>query len=509
MAAPIKGRYDRSVVTVAMFGKKKKNDEESAAAESAPEIAFSPKKAKAFFDRARSVHDSESYEYAMQLWLNGLRQDPSNMDGLNGFLRSAEVYAVENPKKGVSKETKSAISAKGTLGKYINALLDFGLKRMDTNIAIKAAVAAGKLHLTEPTKMIGEHALTLAQNDPKQKKDMFVKLLDAFDDGNVYQLAAIAGEMACRLDQSDGALEVRVRNMLAAQTMSSGGYDSDEEGGFRKNIRDADKQAQLEQHDSIAKSGSVKEQVIEKTAADYESRPDDLAALNAYAKALLDRGKNADELKAMSLYGKAYKASGQFRFRQLAGEVQMRRASRMLTKLTKMIQADHSNAELKAKLEEGTEKFNKLQMTELSLQVENYPTDLPLKYRLGKLYFSTGQYNEAIEQFQLAQNEPKLKRDVLNLMGQSFIKLGGWEDAAIQTFRQALNNKMDDDSKLGMELRYALMDALTSKAEKDSDLGTAEEADKIAASIAIQQFSYRDIREKRELIKTLITSLKG
>ncbi|MEQ9206580.1 MAG: hypothetical protein RLN78_04370 [Phycisphaerales bacterium] len=493
---------------MAMFGKKKNVEEESAGSNPVADETFSPKKAEAFFKHARTVHDSENYEYAMQLWLNGLRRDPGNMEALNSYLRSAEVFSVQS-KKGVSKETKSAVAGKGDIGKYISALLDFGLKRMDVSTAIKAAQAAGKLGLTDPTKMIGEHALTLAQNDPKQKKDMFVKLLDAFDNARVFELAAIAGEMACRMDPSDGELQVRVRNMLAASTMSQGGYDSDEEGGFRKNIRNADKQLELEQQDSVAKTSSTKDQIIERTAADYESRPDDLSALNAYAKALLDRGTNADELKAMALYGSAYKSSGQFRFRQQAGEVQIRRAQRMIAKLTKHVQADPSNAEMVAKLKEGNEKFLKLQLQELTLRVENYPTDLALKYRLGKILFETGQYNEAIEQFQLAQNEPKLKREVLMLMGKSFMMLGGWEDAAIQTFRQALEKNKEDDSELGMDLRYSLMNALTLKAEKESDVEPATEADKIAASLAIQQFNYRDVRDRREQIKALITKLKG
>ena len=487
-----------------MFGKKNNGDEDTG-----PSDDFNPKKAEAFFKHARTVHDSESYEYAMQLWLNGLQRDPGNMDALKAYLRSSEVYSVNNPKKGVSKATKSAIAAKGDLGKYINALLDFGLKRMDVNVAIKATQAAGKLHLAGPTQLIGEHALTLAQNDPKQKKDMFVKLLDAFESGNVFDLAAIAGEMACRLDPSDGNLQVRVRNMLAAGTMSSGGYDNDEEGGFRKNIRNADKQLELEQHDSVAKSGTTKDQIIERTAADYKSRPDDLAVLTAYAKALLERGKNADELNAISLYSNAYKASGQFRFRQQAGEVQVRRGKRMIDKLIAKVNADPANTELAASLNENTAKFKKLQMQELGLQVENYPTDLALKYRLGKLFFETGQYNEAIEQFQLAQNEPKLKREVLMLMGKSFMELGGWEDAAIQTFRQALERDKGDDSELGMDLRYSLMCALAVKAEKDSDLEKATEADSMAAALAIQQFNYRDVREKREEIKALITKLKS
>lgn len=489
---------------MALFGKNNNGDEDTG-----PSDDFNPKKAEAFFKHARTVHDSENYEYAMQLWLNGIRRDPGNMESLKAYLRSAEVYSVENPKKGVSKSTKSAIASKGDIGKYINALLDFGLRRMDVSTAIKAAQAAGKLQLTEPTQLIGEHALTLAQNDPKAKKDMFVKLLDAFDAANVFQLAAIAGDLACRMDPTDGALQVRVRNMLAASTISGGGYDNEEEGGFRKNIRDADKQLELEQQDSIAKTSGTKDQIVERAAQDYKARPEDLAVITAYAKALLERGKNADELNAISLYSNAYKASGQFRYRQLAGEVQMRRGQRMLNKLQAKIQADPTNEQLKAQFADGNEKFIKLQMKELALQVENYPTDLGLKYRLGKILYQTGQYNEAIEQFQLAQNEPKLKREVLGLMGNSFMQLGGWEDAAIQTFRQALNGKMEDDTEVGMDLRYSLMLALTHKAEKDSDLEAATEADKLAASLAIQQFNYRDVRDRREQIKALITKLKG
>ena len=166
-----------------MFGKKKNVAEEPASSNPVADETFSPKKAEAFFKHARTVHDSENYEYAMQLWLNGIRRDPGNMDALKAYLRSAEVYSIQSPKKGVSKETKSGVAVKGDIGKYINALLDFGLKQRDIGTAIKATQAAGKLQLMEPTKFIGEHALTMTQKDPKAKKDMFVKLLDAFEAG--------------------------------------------------------------------------------------------------------------------------------------------------------------------------------------------------------------------------------------------------------------------------------------------------------------------------------------
>jgi len=53
------------------------------------------------------------------------------------------------------------------------------------------------------------------------------------------------------------------------------------------------------------------------------------------------------------------------------------------------------------------------------------------------------------------------------------------------------------------------MDALAAKAEKDNDEQAAMRADKIAAGIAIQQFSYRDVRERREQIKALLAEIKA
>ncbi len=496
---------------VALFGKKKNSDDsqDTPTEEIVTPSAFSPKKAKAFFDHAETAHDSGNYEYAMQMWLSGLMRDPSNMDSLKRFLRSAEVFSIENPKKGASKEVKSVANAKGDLGKFINSLLDFGLKPIDTSNAIRVTAATAKLGLTEQTQLLGEHALKLAQQDKKPKKDMFIKLLDSFESAGAFKLAAIAGEAACQMDRSDGELVVRVRNMLAQSTMSEGGYDDREAGGFEKNIRNVDKQLELSQEDSASKTSDTKDQLIVRAADDYKERPGDLAVLSKYAKALAERGKSADLLKAMTLYSKAYKESQQPRYRMLAGEIQLRMGRRRIEKLTKMIKADASNTEASQKLQESEKAYHKLEMSELMFQVENYPTDLGLKYKLGKMFFKDKLFKEAIEQFQIAQTEPKLRREVLNMMAQSFVQLGGWEDAAIQTFEQAMEGITDPNSELGMDLRYGLMDALQIKAVKDGDIESAEKADKLAAGIAIQSFSYRDVAERRNQIKALISELRG
>jgi tetratricopeptide (TPR) repeat protein len=498
--------------TVALFKKKEVTTEEAdakgAQAAEAIDQAFSPKKAKAFFDRAQTVHDSTNYEYAMQNWLTGLRWDPTNMEAFRGFLRSADSFLIENPKGKVGKEVRSAIDAKGAVSKYIDALLDFGVKKTDAGAAVKASVAASDVGAMQVAQFVGKYAMNLVAADPKrQKKDTYVKLLGVLEKAEDYQTAAIAGEEAMKLDPSDGELQARVRNMMARATMSKGGFEDDTEGGFRKNIRNSDKQAQLAQEDSMSKTDATKDSILERTKAEHEER-NDMPTLEAYTRALLSRGKPVDELRAMGLLSGAYKETGQFRFRQRSGEIQLKVMRRGVKQLKRAAQANPDDAESVEKYENAAAQLHTKELEELKLQAENYPTDLPLKFKLGKVHFAREEYDEAIAQFQEAQQDSKSRDEVLLYMGQSFQRLGGWVDEAIQTFRRGLES-VSHESELGMELRYGLMRALEERATESKDLVAAQEADKLAAGIAIKSFSYKDIKDRRAVIKSLIKDLSA
>lgn len=495
--------------TVALFKKKEETTEggETPAVE-AIDQAFSPKKAKAFFDRAQTVHDSTNYEFAMQMWLSGIRWEPTSMDAFKGFLRSADSFLIEYPKGKVGKEVRNAIDAKGSVSKYIDALLDFGIKKTDAGAAVKASVAASNIGAMEIAQFIGKYAMNLVAADPKkQKKDTYVKLLDVLEKAEDYQTAAIAGEEAMKLDPSDGELQARVRNMMAQATMSKGGFEDSGEGGFRKNIRNSDEQAKLAEEESLSKTDSTKDSILERTKAEYEERSD-LPTLEAYTRALLSRGRPVDDLKAMGLLSGAFKETGQFRYRQRSGEIQIKVMRRGIEQLKRAAAANPDDAESREKYENAKTQLHTKELEELKLQVENYPTDLPLKFKLGKVHFNREEYDEAIAQFQEAQQDSKSRDEVLFYMAQSFQRIGGWVDEAIGTFRRALES-VSPDSELGMELRYGLMLALEERARDTSDVEAAEEADKLAAGIAIKSFSYKDIKDRRAAIKGLIKELSA
>src|SRR5690606_26108321 len=99
-----RGRRDSERTSdLALFGRKKETDaapgaagngegETSAAAGEDTGLDIHPDKAKKFFDYARTVHETTNYEYAVQLWLNGLRHDPGNVQSLESFAKSCQHF---------------------------------------------------------------------------------------------------------------------------------------------------------------------------------------------------------------------------------------------------------------------------------------------------------------------------------------------------------------------------------------------------------------------------------
>jgi tetratricopeptide (TPR) repeat protein len=488
----------------------KQPSEGGAAAEGGAEgaAAFSPEKAVKFFQHARTVDEATNYEYAAQLWLSGLRFDPNSMDGLQGFFSSIAKFNDESGgKKSVSREVVKSVSGKGEVDRFLMSLLEWGQRPQESTLAVRAAEASAALGLKEPTLWITERAFGFALRDKKVRKDLLLKCSECFGKAGAFDKALSAAEQALRLNPTDGALAAMIRDLAAQATMTKGGFDrSGEKGGFRDNIRDADKQRLLEEQERIVKTEDTVERLLAAAQEEYQKRPGDLPTIERMAKLLLERGKLADQEKAYQLYMTSYAETKQFRLRELAGDIRIRQARKKVTELKEMLAKSPGSEMIQRMLDTAQEDFAKLELVEFKARVDNYPSDLSRRFELGKRYFAMGQFHEAIEQFQESQHDPKNRAAALNLLGQSFQRIE-WNDEAIDTFRHALEVK-DILVDLEMELRYELMTALQAKAEKEQDIPSAEEADRLASGIARQQMSFRDIRHRREAIKSLLLALR-
>lgn len=471
---------------------------------------FSPEKARKFFERARDVHEATNFEYAMTLWLNGLRLDPTNLEAVISFIRSCDAFlASKDGSRGPSRDTVNQFSGKGEVDRYLGYLLHFGVKPGDTEAAIHSSEIALKIGARDSAAWLAERAFAAAGREKKPRKAHFVAVMDLFELLQKFDKALQAGEIAVRLDIADARLQNRVRNLAAESTMSRGGYENTGvEGGFRANIKDSEKQRKMEESERTVKTDDQLTSQITDATADYERNPTDKPTITRLASLLIQRKAPQDIEKALHVLDRAYKDTQEFRFRRDANDLRLRVARAKVERLREAAEKTSDDPDALTAYNDARKTYASAEIKEFEARVAAYPSDRGLKFELGRKLFDAGRYDDCIALLQDSKSDPKLKLKSQQYLGLAFQAIGFF-DGAIDTYRAAIEGVSSSESDLGMELRYGLMVSLQGRAEETRDIGSAEEAYKIASGIAIQSFSYKDIRTRREVLKDLVNKLKG
>jgi tetratricopeptide (TPR) repeat protein len=474
-------------------------------------IVFDEGKAGKFFQHAKTVQETGNNEYAMQLWLSGIRLHPNGIPGIESFFGAANAF-LQDPtsKKGPGKDLVKSVGGSTDVDKYLRSLLDWAMKPAEAYLALKSMESATSLGLREAAVWVGERAfaLCLREKNDKRRKELLMKVAQAYVKVEAADRAVQAAEAALKADPTDGELSAWLRDLAATATMTRGGYGNPgKEGGFRDNIRDAGKQRQLEEADRIVKTEETVDRLVSNAEDEFIKRPNDMPTMEVLAKRLLERGKPKDEQRAFDLYMQMYAQFNTFRFRELAGDIKIRQQSRKVRDLERMLEkaGDAEKGMVQSMLQGEQDAMLKLETAEFKQRVAEYPTDLGKKYELGKRLYQSGNYDEAIALFQQSQVDAKLRVMSLTFLGRSFHKIN-YFDEAVQTYRGALTAG-DMAPEMNLELQYDLMTALMDQGKAGRSADAVREADKIASAIAMKQFNYRDVKQKRDEIKKLLTDM--
>ena len=468
-----------------------------------------PGKARQFFEHAKTVQETGNYAYAMTLWLQGLRQDLSDMDGLERLVQSALLFAEGQRKPAPTKEQTKQFSGRNPVDRYLLALLNWAVKPVEVGAGLKAMEAAVKAQANEPAYWIGEKVLRVASGDPRSKKDTFVQLMKLFQKCGGGDKAVLAGEQAIARDRTDHALDTEVRNLSAQTTLTRGGFEqTGQTGGFRANVRDTGVQRELEEEDRIVKTEEVQERSIQRALDDYANRPTDNAAIQKAAKVLRDRGKPEDLKQAYQILMKGYETNQNYRFRSMAGDIKLMVERRKLLQIRREIASKPDDASLKEKLAAAERKALEREVEEFLERVANMPTDLKLRFELAQRCMKVENYEAAIDNFQAAVDSPQYAQRSRRGLAEAFGALG-WNEEAESTYRQAIEGHESENDDSATDLRYGLLTVLEAKARDSGDVDAAEEAFKLASGIAIKKIGYKDIRERRNAIQELVKELKA
>jgi len=476
-----------------------------------------PRKAHKFFEHAEAVADTRNYDYAIACFISGLRHDPDNVNRHEALRQVALRRKVAGGKPAsLIDRFKPGGPTPADRMLHVETLwskdpLNVRLMRDFMRRCVEADEAESELNIGEVAYWVGELIIEFSAQAKPDKKGL-IATRDLFARIGAYGKAVEVCKRAVRLAPSDAKLLKELKDLEAERTMQEGGYSNVnqvEEGGFRDYVRDSDKQEALDQEDRIVKRQSDVDQIIERKRAEYDEDPQDLDRLSKLVDALLNKDEDESENEAIELLKRAQDQSGQYRYKMRIGDIRMKQYNRHLRKLRENLPKNEEPAgELKHRVDELLKKKLAFELEEFQERVKNYPTDLGLRFELGKRLHQAGQLDEAIGAFQQAKADPKHRAAAHHFLGICYTAKG-WHEEAVDTLRAGIEAHNDDTDRLALDLRYALMDSLEHQARETGDAEMAREAQKMGSQILQTKIDYRDIQQRVENIRELVSELQA
>jgi len=444
-------------------------------------------KASVFFERAQKVAESENFDYAVDMYLEGLQCDPNAV--LEGHIRLREMALLREQKGGKKPsmlEKVKRLRGKTPLEQMLNA--EYLLAKDPSHLPyaeamLKAAVAGD---YRNAAKWIADMIFVANNNDSKPSANIYLLLKDSYSSIGLYERAIAALHKAVKLKPQDGNLSDEFKRLEAERTVSLGKYDQD--GDFRHSIKDRESQEKLQSQDGVIKTDDYRISAVRDARKALEKNP--LLNKNIFhlSDALSDLENDMSGNEAIELLEKAYQSKKDFSFKEQAGKIRIKQARRKFRDLYNTIEKNPDDAEAADKLAKLKADFNKIELEHYQLCVENYPTDLHSKYEYAARLLIDKQYDQAIPLFQQALKDPRHKIPSMNKIGLCFLNKG-WSTDAVDVFSNAINTYQIKDDSIAKELRYNLARSYEENHEYEKAL-------ELYRKIAQLDFNYRDVSSR-------------
>jgi len=437
---------------------------------------------KAFFDRADEVAETGNWDFAIELYLEGIAREPDNLERGHKRLRTVALSRKASGGKGpgIVDQLKHR-GGKDPVGKLVNAEYLLAKEPGSVKYMEELLQAARALELNDLIKWICDTLLQTQRQADKPSKRVLALLTDSYRRIEEYASGVQACEMALKLAPNDMQLQETMTELSAKYTIKKGRYD--QEGDLQRAVRDMDQQKDLAQKDSLVQSKDYWQRQLEQARAEYEANPTVEGKINTLVDALLKAEDPKLEQEAIDVLTKAHEQTGQYAYKRRLGDIRMMQMTR---KYRELVAAGDTEA-----AQEQARKQLEFELREFQERAEKYPTELSIKYELGRRQFLAGQHDEAIASMQQAQRDPRRRLRAMSYLGQAFAKRG-WLDEAAETFERALEG--DVPEAMAKELRYWLADVY-------EQLGQLEKAQEQLSDVAQMDYNYRDVRDRMDRVR--------
>lgn len=444
-------------------------------------------KARAFFKRAEEVASTDNFDYAIDMYLEGLRCAPDALeDGHAPLRRMALIRQGKGGKKPSITDKMKRHGGKTPLDEMLNA--EYMLAKDPDHLPyaeamLKAAVAGT---YSRTAQWIAQLVYEANKAASKPSLNTYLFLKDSYAELGMFDKAVAACQKALDMRPNDGRLADEMRDLSAQMAVSKGKYEED--GDFRKSIQNREEQEKLHASENLVKSVDFRSRAIEEARRAYANKPNVPTAVFSLVDALVGLETKDAFAEALKVLGDAYDRTKDYVFRRRSGELKIALLRGNVRQLRAALQSSPEDEELKSKLSNAEKLYETAMLDHYRSGVENYPTDLKMKYEYGQCLIRSKQYDEAIPLFQEAKRDPRYKITAMDKTGLCFF-LKGWFADAIDLFEQALGECEVQDNVLAKDLRYNL----ARSCEMD---GQTEKALELYRKLAQLDFGYRDVRDR-------------
>jgi TolA-binding protein len=452
------------------------------------------KKAQGFFAHGRSVAATGNFEYAIEMFLSGLRHDPDDVPA-HKELREISLKRKASGGKGLGmmESMKLKKSTKDDKINLSNAEKLLAYDPGNSEHMLTIAQSAAKAGYYDTAVWAGQ-LLTQAENDSgKPDAGKFLALRDMYKSIQQWKLAVEAVFIAQRLRPGDMDLATEARDLAARQTMQGAGYDK--MGSFRDQVKDMKSQIRLLDADKDVTDPEVQLRMIEEAEKDLATAPGELGKVRSLINWLTKTGKPEHDERAVKLLQEWFDKTKQFTFRQQIGQIRMMALKRQEHAKLKAAAGDPV---AKKAYEEFKRKQAEFELSEYLLFSEAYPTDLSFRYEMALRQMILHKYDEAITNFQLARNDPKHRVNAQLLLGRAFFE-AGFLDEADDTLGALIRDYDNTESPKYMDMLYWRGRALEQKTKM-------EDARKLYSQIFQKDSSYRDVAVRLKKLRDASSS---
>lgn len=444
-----------------------------------------PRKAREHFEKGMASFERGNFDYAMDMFLLALEACPGLLRARK-FLRAAAVAKAKSQKSSAFSRALGTLGGSGTLLKVQSLLKskpDKALREAEEllrkdplnptfiNIASQAAVAAG---LPEVAVLNLEIAREHGAKDIKTLE----WLAELYTEVNRMHDARLLYEELVRLKPNDPKAIKKLKDATALDTMQRGGWT--EAQSYRDVMKDQKQAALLEQQAKAVKTARDVDSLIEETRAKMEREPQNVNYMRAMAD-LLAKAERYDEAIAVLQRAQQTTGGADPQIARLISQIHLERIDREIAAFT----AAGNTAAAEAKRRERADFVFK----DAEERVQRYPNDLQFKFEYGVLLYERGMLNEAIQQFQRAQQNPQRRIRSLYYIGLCFKQKRQFDLAAEQLEKAAADLQVLDDTK--KEILYELGTIYEA-------LGQPERAVALYKEIYSVDIGYRDVAAKIE-----------